>query len=466
MTRLIVQSAVITDMVNAMQGRDTDWNPVRKRGKDWERNPNFMRMHVPGVEVDVALLGPWDSMLGMFLMVGTAAISEEKWAGFQALRFSASPLVSSGWDFISGRDFDGNRTRDTGTQITKRLLKNVQPFFVQNLQRQPLSDLQKGYQEKDINTILRGAGRAGLQFLAVKATPFTFGDITADIIRDLSEKGELQQAPDTPLNELTPEEQRQVKAHPDFIKAQEAKREISRASNPISSQDAQAEWIELRKVHDKEITDIIQSGQTGKSLRLNLQRVMRQRAEEGRVLFEILGGAQDEPDLAMFKGLHESYWSIPLEIDDYTGRPDFSVRDQQRNEIVRLAVEKGFEETDIRDRFDFSENSDVNEAIQVYHLSQDLLKSYWTLTDTIVSEWPLELQEVWARYDAADDAVKPILARQFPFVEALSQQRKIYRAQNPEVDYLLVWWGYAGKPVTAEGTRLQIERAREGLGIQ
>ena len=270
-------------------------------------------------------------------------------------------------------------------------------------------------------------------------------------------------SPDTRFTELSPSDRRKVQEHPDFVNARAANRELKQAAKPLNATEASIKWETLRKQYDAQIMETINSGAEGKSLRLGLQSVMAQRSGDARMLFETLAGERDAPDLETLSGARRAYWSIPVEIDPKTGRPDFRVREEQRNAILQKLIDLGFDPKDVTDRFDFSENEEVNTAVEVYHLSQDILKPYWNLTDTITSQWPPQMQEIWARYETADDTLKPLMAGQYLFVEALSKQRKLFRAQNPMVDLLLVWWGYAGKPVTPAASKLYIQRAQKLL---
>ena len=113
MLKMAAGAVTMTYLLNAMQGRETDWNPVRKigagtAGERWIKNSNFMRVRAFGQ--DISLLGTWDSLLG--LLITSGAILEEGGPHI-ALRGMSSGGVALAWDFISGTNAVGEPVRNS-----------------------------------------------------------------------------------------------------------------------------------------------------------------------------------------------------------------------------------------------------------------------------------------------------------------------------------------------------------------
>ena len=115
----------LTFTANAIKTGSTD--PM-----DWasatELNPtssNFMRIRDVG-GADVSIFGPWDSLIrGIVATVqgDTSYIPRSK----------ASPIVSKGWDLITGKDFLGKNTRDP-----ENFIRSLFPFSVREAGEEPL----------------------------------------------------------------------------------------------------------------------------------------------------------------------------------------------------------------------------------------------------------------------------------------------------------------------------------------
>ena len=181
MLKMAVGASTMTYLFNAMQGRETDWNPVKKIGKGtsgerWIKNPNFMRVRAFGQ--DISLLGTWDSLLG--LIITSAAVTEEG-GPHQAVRSMSSGAVGLAWDFMSGFNGVGEPVRNSGAQIAHRLLSTFMPFSGEEILGRPgsgtgqIGEMQKfvkeiGYDQEDLHekgeTVTWGMrGRWGLEIM-------------------------------------------------------------------------------------------------------------------------------------------------------------------------------------------------------------------------------------------------------------------------------------------------------------
>ena len=162
MLKMAAGAATMTYLLNAMQGRETDWNPVRKigagtAGERWIKNSNFMRINAFGQ--DISLLGTWDSLLGLIITSG--AILEEG-GPHVAMRGMSSGGVALAWDFISGTNAVGEPIRNSKEQVGYRLLSTFMPFSGEEILGRPgpgtgqIGEMQKfmnqiGYDQEELH---------------------------------------------------------------------------------------------------------------------------------------------------------------------------------------------------------------------------------------------------------------------------------------------------------------------------
>ena len=162
MLKMAAGAATMTHLLNTMQGRETDWNPVRKigagtAGERWIKNSNFMRINAFGQ--DISLLGTWDSLLGLIITSG--AILEEG-GPHVAMRGMSSGGVALAWDFISGTNAVGEPIRNSKEQVGYRLLSTFMPFSGEEILGRPgpgtgqIGEMQKfmnqiGYDQEELH---------------------------------------------------------------------------------------------------------------------------------------------------------------------------------------------------------------------------------------------------------------------------------------------------------------------------
>ncbi len=167
--KLIGTGTVTTIGINAMLGEETDLRPI----VDGQWNPNFMKIRALGR--DFSVFGPWDSLARM--MVTTASGHPE-----QALRGVASGPVAWAWDFISGKDYMGNKTTDNPVDFGAYILRQFTPFAVQNAW-QSGGQVASGITQEDTGKAVSAGVVAGIQTLGVKSNPLSMTDIRDEIAR-------------------------------------------------------------------------------------------------------------------------------------------------------------------------------------------------------------------------------------------------------------------------------------------
>ncbi|MFA4835545.1 MAG: hypothetical protein WC749_05715 [Dehalococcoidia bacterium] len=155
MLRLIGWGTVATVGINYALGNETDFRPV----VDGRRNSNFMRVKYQGRSY--SLFGTWDSLLGVFINVGTGHPQN-------ALRAMGSGIVSDGWDLISGYDFNYDPTRDSPEDFAKWVGSSMVPFVAQDVP-DTLGQIGAGVEAGDLGKVGGGTIALGSQVVGVKS---------------------------------------------------------------------------------------------------------------------------------------------------------------------------------------------------------------------------------------------------------------------------------------------------------
>ncbi len=155
MLRLMGWGTVATVGINYALGNETDFRPI----VDGRRNGNFMRIKYQGRSY--SLFGTWDSLLGVFINVGTGHPQN-------ALRNMGSGIVSDGWDLISGYDFNYDPTRDSPEDFAKWVGASMVPFVAQDVP-DTLGQIGSGIEGGDIAQVGGGTVALGSQVIGVKS---------------------------------------------------------------------------------------------------------------------------------------------------------------------------------------------------------------------------------------------------------------------------------------------------------
>jgi hypothetical protein len=174
MLRMIGWATFATVAVNEALGNETDFRPMIVVDGRPRPNSNFMRIRALGR--DWSLLGTWDSLARAIMLTATGKPQE-------ALRAMGSGIVSNAWDFLSGENFVGERTRDNAVQVVKRLLENVTPFSASEAP-EIASEIAGGVAEGDPRRVAQGAVAIPGEFVGTKSAPLSFTDYADPIARD------------------------------------------------------------------------------------------------------------------------------------------------------------------------------------------------------------------------------------------------------------------------------------------
>lgn len=157
MLRFIGGATMMTFAINEALGNDTDARPI-VNGK---RNSDFMRIAYG--ERKYSLLGPWDSLLGAIINVGTGS-------PLRALRSKASGPVAMGWDLITGRDYNYKPVSDSPQALAMWLGESFVPFAASQIP-EDVGLIKEGVTKDDTGKIAGGATSLASQFFGIKNYP-------------------------------------------------------------------------------------------------------------------------------------------------------------------------------------------------------------------------------------------------------------------------------------------------------
>lgn len=160
--KMIAIGIILTFSANAVQGEDTDFRLLiqDKEGR-WRRNAKFMRIKFGGHYYSV--FGTWDSLLGLFVNIGTGK-------PLLAARNLTSGIVSNAWDIVTGRDYNYKATTDTPAHFAQWILGNFIPFGISQA-GSGAKQLWGGVVEGDTEDVVSGAINVGMEIFGVKSFP-------------------------------------------------------------------------------------------------------------------------------------------------------------------------------------------------------------------------------------------------------------------------------------------------------
>lgn len=158
MLRLIGIGVVLTIAGNMLAGEDdTDFRPI----VDGKRNGKFMRIKYKGNYY--SLFGTWDSLLGVFINIGTGK-------PLQALRNLGSGLTAGAFDLITGRDYNYKAVRDTPMHFLQWLGNSIVPFSAGQIP-QGVKKFAGGLIDGKVDETIGGGVNVLSQFVGIKSYP-------------------------------------------------------------------------------------------------------------------------------------------------------------------------------------------------------------------------------------------------------------------------------------------------------
>ena len=472
MLRTVAHVAAMTEMVNRMQGRETDWRPVvRSRDGDLRWNSNFMRMHIGYLNRDVSLMGTYDSLARLLVSMGTA--------DFGAIRGLSSGVVQNMWDFIQGSDWKGRDVGSTKTAITKRLLSNFMPMAAED-GTEGIAQAIVSAKEKDIQGVVAGTGGALLEVLGTKSGIMSLTDIKQDLTNEL-----IANASDEELGRLTkyrqmsgydklsghdylydylPDEYKHnIMLNQDVIDKTEKLADPPLGSIRVQLNNAVSAYENKKTEGKTKLEQNIIDGYQGEDLRGAIQAYQSELRIASNTVFygeleEYLDRMEEPNKLDMFR---ERFYNVPLEYKNKsTDNLDFDKREEEREKILLEAEEAlgdAFRKEDFTRRYSTG-NTKIDATLEQYDKDMDKIRSLWGLEDSLVEGMPASIQKLWSDYRDLDKVSAQIIYTNNEVIRNISREitesRLMLRELDSTVDAAYMRQGYSTKP-QSDGGMLQ-----------
>jgi hypothetical protein len=439
--KMVGWGSVFTVAVNEALGNETDFRPI----VDGRWNSNFMRIRFKGR--DYSVFGPWDSMARILVNMGGSATDALSGSGREAvgegadvLRGVGSGFVSNVFDFVSGSNFRGERTRDTNAQIAWRLFQNFLPFSGEEALG---GDLFRG-------GIAGGfAGFVG-EIIGIKSSPVTPWEQLQELRRQSKMSDEMPAlfaVRDYEGMDFT--ERVMVDTNPEFAADIEAAKALVAQSRRDRASEYQKYRDEITKFNDLYTTQLDSLGTVpadeaeiraqfsatrqrtglewdGEEARDKIDRFQRDRAVKmalTREFFEdTLNAFSDvEPQAYLDKALADYLDAVynkeaPLE-DPVTGEYDYEERDR-RVSYLRRADIYGSKVIDAVEDFLRSNDHPIEKKLRE---DRELLRPYWDITPTAMEN--AGLTEEWETYVALPSNTKQVVMSAFRDVAANGEEQ-------------------------------------------
>ena len=454
--RMIGYGAALTEAINFATGNETDRRPVIKNARgEWRYNSNFYRVRFLGR--DYSLFGPWDSMLRLLVTAGIAAETRSIPTAFDAVRGMTSGVANNTWDFVSGEDFNGKRTRDNSQQIARRLASNFVPFSAEQ-GTETAEQLYRDIRDKNLKGVAGGVLGLAAEFEGIKSAPLSM----TDIAQSLADEWVATQ----PLEEQAQYEgkayfQLPVRARDEIYKNDEVKRLQEKMPDTLPSIKEQVAVSMENFRHSKadsveKLERRVRAGSRGKELTDAIQTYKSDVWNKSQDAFgrdniiDYLNKTEPGNLEDMFR---EAYWSAQLTIvNQQTGELSYDARDKVRKQILERADDEGVDRELITNRRP-TQNTMVDEVLASYDRDQEALRPLWEVPESVLQDFPPgQNRDTLLDYLAADSTDRVSYRDAYPmlikaFDAEVSRVRKNYRGLFPDIGAIYLKRGYSDIPV-------------------
>ena len=408
-------------------------------------SPNFMTWDVNGQRI-----GPGSKVRSVMKLLADSMTEPDRLIeftmenpGLRFVRGNLAPVIRSSLDLLNGRDYLGDKTRDSVLHFFENIVApNLMPIWVQGTLLEGGDLFQRG---------TRGAA----EFAGFRAYP------QSPIAKYISY---VEQQTGAKYEDLTREQRKEFKVEDargrelweEFLKDQEARGRDNKTLTMIRG------FREDRTTELEEAVDATKAGtitwpelrgriqETGAAMAAKVEGLENDPSHAGN-LEELRQTPDDElpPDEA-----YRRYNEIihDPELDQVDGF-DFDIRDRRVQEFRNLIGEELWATVMENLRLD---RADYPPEVQQYYQDQETVKPYWKVgQDYRLAD--ARVQQIWEQWLDSTQVEKQVLQRKNPGLSAiiarLDAERERMRRQNPEIDVALVRWrGY--RPKTREGANL------------
>lgn len=427
---LTVVGTLFTWAVNESLGEETDWDPT---------SSNFLRIRALGR--DISVFGPWDTFF-RGVMYGVTRGPEE--GAKYMVRSKASPVMARVYDLLMGETFQGEQLgADSPSEAVVSLGQLVRQWA-------PIG-IQQAFEE-GVPTTPTQIGAAAAQFTGMKAVPLTdWEKVTAERDR------EAQRLYSRDWADLEPYQ----------------KEEMKRANSKLAYKAQQAAWAERA-----ELREAYAAQQEMLDEALALEEVTpREWRESYNDIRGRESGAFDEwerrhsdeaKDLIREDSKDPNYRALAQYYEAFrASRTPWGDLDSDTLDILMDQLESSWSPS--QQAF-VERNTGIygTSKVQEYKRDQRKLRPYWELHE---QTWQ-KIQQAYPKlmpYRSALDYIDAMGQKMTGSSESIQQRlaalpiityyerllstlRERYRRAHPEVDAILLKWGYVSVPITQRGT--------------
>ena len=362
----------------------------------------------------------------------------------RAYRGKAAGVTSETWTLLSGRNFLGEPVRGEPGAVTDYLKTVLAPIWSDEL-------IKEG----------GGAWPAALaDFHGLRAFPESAWDVYHYMLAEAAGKDST---------EMSDYEEKVFRSRlPELQEAYDAAiADMKRRGRNEEASDYFGRLEKNRLARDNKLNDaqrLIDDGTF--TFGIDVRKFIQDTNTEYRITNEVARGdprfadvtadmKQDEPKFAEDKAYLE-YWEIWYDPqwlkEDSLGEINFQGRDNA------ITMWKAQQDPSVLEKVEYRnmlhrENAPM--LLRQYWLGQQILKPYWNVNDTIIQDFPPEVQRIWNGYLAADRIQQRQMLRQYPILNQITAmrdgERQRRRMTNSAIDVELLKWGYITVPVSEEG---------------
>jgi hypothetical protein len=362
----------------------------------------------------------------------------------RAYRGKSAGVTSQTWTLLSGRNFLGEPIRGADGATKDYLSTVLAPIW-----------------SEEIITEGPGAWPAALaDFHGLRSFPESQWDVYHKMLADAAGKDGT---------EISDYEEQVLRNHmPEIQQAYDsAIADSKRRGRDQDTTDYFAKLEKNRLARDNRLNDAMQSIDNGThTWGIDVRKFIQDVNTEYRISNQVTRGDPRFTDVIaeMKKGeakfaedkAYEEYWDIwydPIWLqEDALGEMNFEGRDHA------IASWKAQQDPAVLDKVEYRNMLHREHApmlLRQYWHGQDILKPYWRVNDTIVIDFPPEVQRIWKGYLAADRIQQRDMLSRYPILNHISAmrdaERQRLRMTDNAIDVELLKWGYTTVPISEEG---------------
>lgn len=416
---------------------DADYDylsPLIDRGEGFEVNNDFMTMKIGSHKFSV--FGPWDSLAKLAFRAAAEGPDD---AGVYFLRSKASPVVARIWDTLEGESFTGDPTSDFSSVdgMLNSLLnqsKTVLPISVQNV-------IQNG-----VPTSAEDIGATALEFTGIKISERSKYELLLQE-RDAA----AQRFANVDWDDLEPHQRQDlVETFPELEGDGDLRKDTNSAWNNRNT--IMERFTQRQESIDQRLTGL-KWREAYQQLQLQKAAVLEQWEEdnpkEAAKLRSKKNKTPEEEALQsyydLFSKANDETWTkeeLGDALDDFEG----ALSPSQLSYIERNTGLKG------------------TDKVQEYRADQKILKPYWEAEDQVwdklkqrgrvqeatLGEYITNKERQLLSQGVQPEAIQFMLNRD-PIIKAMQgavgDVKMRLRARNPEMEKVLLKWGYVTTPI-------------------